>query len=145
MRVIDTNILLYAANQDSEFHNACRNLLNDLRSDSVPSYLSWNICYEFLRVSTHPRVFRAPWNARDAWMFINSILAGPAFSLLIETDRHQEILDQTLSELAGMSGNILHEVHTAVLMREHGIREICTRDTHFARFPFVTIMDPVGR
>ena len=143
MRVVDTNVLLYAANRDSEFHHSCRSFLKSLHSDSVPSYVSWNICYEFLRVSTHPRVFRSPWDARHAWAFLESILAGPAFGLLAETSRHQAFLEQTLSELAGISGNILHDVHTAVLMREHGIRQICTRDTDFARFPFVTILDPV--
>ena len=145
MRVVDTNLLLYAANRDSEFHDICREFIENLRSDSVPSYLSWGICYEFLRVSTHPRVFRSPWDVRAAWSFIDSILAAPAFGLLVETGRHQEILQQTLSEISGLSGSILHDVHTAVLMREHGIREICTRDTHFARFPFVTIVDPVAR
>jgi len=28
-------------------------------------------------------------------------------------------------------------------MREHGVRRICTRDTHLARFPFVEIVDPL--
>jgi len=38
----------------------------------------------------------------------------------------------------------MHDVHTAVLMREHGIREICTRDTDFHRFPFLKVIDPVA-
>ena len=31
----------------------------------------------------------------------------------------------------------------ALLMREHGIRRICTRDTDFHRFPFVEPVDPL--
>jgi hypothetical protein len=31
--------------------------------------------------------------------------------------------------------------HTAILMREHGIREIYTRDTDFHRFPFLRVVD----
>lgn len=143
MRVVDTNILLYAADNDSEFHVPCRRLLEDLREDSVPSYLSWSICYEFLRVSTHPRVFRSPWNTGLAWSFIESILSGPGFAVLTETSRHQAILRQTLAELPGLRGNILHDVHTAVIMRENGINQIYTRDTDFSRFPFLTIIDPL--
>ncbi len=143
MRVVDTNILLYAADNDSDFHVPCRRLLEDLREDPVPSYLSWSICYEFLRVSTHPRVFRSPWNTGFAWSFIESILAGPGFAVLTETSRHQAILQQTLAELPGLRGNILHDVHTAVIMRENGINQIYTRDTDFARFPFLTIIDPL--
>ena len=109
----------------------------------MPSYLSWSICYEFLRVSTHPRVFRSPWNSSLAWSFIASLLAGPGLGLLTETDRHQAVLEQTLAELTGPRGNLFHDVHIAVLMRENGISQICTRDTDFARFPFLTIFDPV--
>ena len=143
MRVVDTNILLYAANRDSEFHVPCRRLLEELREDTVPSYLSWNICYEFLRVSTHPRVFRPPWDAHLAWSFIDSILAAPGFALLTETTRHQAILEQTIAELPGLRGNILHDLHTAVIMRENGLNQIYTRDTDFVRFPFLTIIDPL--
>ena len=144
MRVVDTNVLLYAADRDSEFHVPCRDLLEVLREDTVPSYLSWNICYEFLRVSTHPRVFRSPWDSRLAWSFIDSILASPGFALLTETTRHQAILEQTIAELPGLRGNILHDVHTAVIMRENGLTQIYTRDTDFARFPFLTIVDPLS-
>ncbi len=143
MRVVDTNILLYAADRDSEFHDPCRHLLEHLREDAVPSYLSWNICYEFLRVSTHPRVFRSPWDSGHAWSFIDSILSGPGFGLLTETSRHQAILKQTMAELPDLRGNILHDVHTAVTMRENGINQIYTRDTDFARFPFLTMIDPL--
>jgi predicted nucleic acid-binding protein len=54
------------------------------------------------------------------------------------------LLSQLTAEVPHLAGNILHDVHTAVLMREHGIREICTRDTDFHRFPFVKVIDPVA-
>lgn len=36
----------------------------------------------------------------------------------------------------------MHVAHTAVLMREHGIERIFTRDTDFHRFPFLETVDP---
>ncbi len=143
MRVVDTNILLYAADKESAFHAPCRTFIEHLRADAVPSYLTWSICYEFLRVSTHHRVFHSPWTVDAAWSFVEVLLASPDFDLLTETARHQSVLGQTLSELPDLSGNVLHDVHTAVLMRENGISEICTRDSDFVRFPFLTILDPL--
>jgi predicted nucleic acid-binding protein len=35
------------------------------------------------------------------------------------------------------------DARTAILMREHGIRRICTRDTDFHRFPFLEVIDPL--
>lgn len=144
MRVVDTNILLYAANTDSEFHLPCRSFLEKLRIDSVPSYLTWNICYEFLRVSTHVRVFRTPWRSGPAWSFIENLLSFPGFSMLLETNRHPAVLAQTLAELPDAKGNLLHDLHTVAIMREHGISQICTHDTDFAKFPSITVVDPIN-
>ena len=67
MFVVDTNVLVYAADTDSEFHGRCRELLEDWRRQTSAWYLTWSIVYEFLRVTTHARVFRTPWSAGDAW------------------------------------------------------------------------------
>jgi predicted nucleic acid-binding protein len=53
------------------------------------------------------------------------------------------VLEGTLAEMPHLAGNIVHDTHTAVLMREHGIRQICTRDTDFSRFPFLEVIDPL--
>ena len=55
----------------------------------------------------------------------------------------RSVLARTLEELTDISGNLFHDQHTAVLMREHGVSRICTRDTDFHRFPFVTVIDPL--
>jgi len=34
-----------------------------------------------------------------------------------------------VAAIPGLAGSIIHDAQTAVLMREHGIRRICTRDT----------------
>lgn len=142
MFVVDTNVLIYAADQDSRFHAACNGKLRNWREQKMPWYLSWNICYEFLRVSTHPKVFRMPWTADAAWQFLEAVLASPSISVLCAGDRHREILSATLSELPHLAGNIVHDMHTAVLMREHGISRIVTCDSDFHRFPFVDVIDP---
>ncbi len=59
------------------------------------------------------------------------------------TDRHSAVLSQTLTELPDFSGNTTHDLHTAVLMHEHGVGRLCTRDTDFHRFPFFTVVDPL--
>ncbi len=38
----------------------------------------------------------------------------------------------------------MQDAQTAVLMREHGIKRIYTRDTDFHRFGFVEPIDPLG-
>jgi predicted nucleic acid-binding protein len=91
-------------------------------------HVTWPILYEFLRVSTHPRVFRTPWPAGQAWSFVEAILAAPALSVLIPTDRHALVASEVIQQIPHLRGNVIHDAHTAVLMREHGIRRIYTRD-----------------
>lgn len=111
------------------------------RHQSAAWYLTWGICYEFLRVVTHPRVFRSPWTVERAWGFLAAILAAPGLAILVPTERHASVLVEVIAQVPHLAGNLLHDAETAVLMREHGIRRICTRDTDFHRFPFLEPID----
>lgn len=144
MFVVDTNVLIYAADEKTPEHNACRSGLQAWRRSAAPFYLTWTIVYEFLRVTTHPGVLRYPRSAHEAWEFISSVLEAPSCSVLIPTENHSRVLAQTLTEMGPvLRGNILHDTHTAVLMREHGVRRIVTRDAHFHRFSFLEVVDPL--
>ena len=143
MLVFDTNILVYAANKDSELHLSCRQRLEEAVLGPSPAFLTWSICYEFLRVTTHARALESPWGSRDALRFVSDLLASPGFEVLVATPRHAAVLTQTLSELPELRGNLVHDLHTAVLMREHGLSRICTRDADFRRFPFLSVIDPL--
>ncbi len=143
MVVVDTNVLVYAADADQEFHSACRGWLERQRSRPDAWYTNWPILYEFLRVTTHPRVMRRPWTAKGAWSFVAGLLASPGLGVLVATQRHADVAGEVLAELPDLAGNLLHDAHTAILMREHGVRRICTRDTDFNRFPFLEVIDPL--
>lgn len=143
MFVVDTNVLIYAADRNSEFHRRCYDLLQEWREQASAWYVTWGVLYEFMRVSTHPRVFRNPWSINQAWSFVEAILSSPFLGLLLPTDRHAEIASALFSEIPHISGNLVHDATTAILMREHGIRRIYTRDTDFHRFPYLEPIDPI--
>jgi len=141
--VVDTNVLVYAADQAAEEHARCRQLVEGWRAQVLPWYTTWSVLYEFLRVSTHPRVFRRPWTAAAAWRFVESLVASPGLGILVETSRHLEVAAMTAAEIPGLRGNLWHDTRTAVLMRENGLRRIYTRDQDFHRFPFLEVIDPL--
>jgi toxin-antitoxin system PIN domain toxin len=141
--LVDTNIFVYAADIDSNFHAPCNEWLERQQRRMGAWYTTWPIIYEFLRVTTHPRIKRHPFSLSTAWEFVEALLASPGLSVLVATDRHAEVAAGVISELPHLGGNILHDAHTAILMREHGIKQICTRDTGFNRFPFLEVIDPI--
>ncbi|MGH9466783.1 MAG: type II toxin-antitoxin system VapC family toxin [Terriglobales bacterium] len=48
MLVVDTNVLVYAADQDSPFHGKCHDWLGRQRARADAWYMTWPILYEFL-------------------------------------------------------------------------------------------------
>jgi toxin-antitoxin system PIN domain toxin len=144
MFVVDTNVLVYAADQSVPEHARCRALIEQCRRRHGAWFLTWGIAYEFLRVVTHPRVLRQPWTIEAGTDFIAALRESPGLAFLTPTDRHAHVLAEVVAEVPGLSGNIVHDTQTAVLMREHGIRRICTRDTDFHRFRFLEPVDPLS-
>ena len=143
MLVVDTNVLVYAADADSPWHASARDWIERQRRLPDAWYVTWPILYEFLRVTTHPRVMRRPWSATQAWAFVAALLASPGLGVLAPTPRHADVAEQVIREHPRLAGNLFHDVHTVVLMREHGIRRICTRDTDFHRFAYLEVVDPL--
>jgi hypothetical protein len=142
--LVDTNVFFDAADGDSPFHAAAAAFVKRQRNRPDAWFATWPIFYEFLRIATHVRVMRKPWSAPRAWDFVSAILKSPGFSVLTATERHADVAAEVLAELPHLSGNVFHDAHTAILMREHGIRRICSRDTDFHRFAFLEVVDPLA-
>ena len=141
----DTNILVYAVNRDCEEHREALAVLEHWLSGTTPWAVTWSIVYEFLRVTTHPRIFPRPLSATQALGFLDPVLDSDLVSVLGPADRHRALLRETVREYGRPAGNVFHDLHTAVIMREHGISEIMTADADFRRFPFLTVTDPIRR
>ena len=90
MFVVDTNVLVYAADADASAHRQCRALMDEWRGQESAWYVTWSILYEFLRVSTHPRVLRQPWTADQAWQFVAKILRIDSVCRRQQLDTHDE-------------------------------------------------------
>ena len=141
--LVDTNILAYAVNRDCDEHRLAAEAVRTWLSGTVPWALTWGIVYEFFRVVTHPRIFSRPLTADRALLFLDPILSSDLVSILGPTSRHQDLMRSTIRETGRPSGNLFHDLHTVVVMREHGFTEIMTADTDFRKFPFLTVTDPV--
>lgn len=142
MFVVDTNVLVYAVDRDAADHTACRGVVERCRSQSEPWYLTWGIAYEFLRVTTHPAIFRHPLSTKEAWAFLEAVFAAPGLGMLVETERHAHVAAEVFAESPNLAGNLVFDAHTAILMRENGVRAIYTHDGDFNRFSFIDVLDP---
>ena len=143
MFVVDTNLLLYARNENSPFHQRMRTSLAEWGAGAEAWFVTWSVVYEFLRVATHRFVFAYPLTFAEAWDFIASLRTSASFGILVETERHAEVVRELTLEYPRISGNRLHDLHIAALMREHGVREIRTADLGFHQFKFLRVVNPL--
>lgn len=143
MFLVDTNVLVYAVNQRAPEYERCRSLLERWRTQSGAWFLTWGVCHEFLRVVTHRRYSAAPLSSDQAFTALQAILRSPSLQMLGAGERYGAVLADIVRETPGIAGDLWHDVETAALMREHGIRRIVTRDTHFHRFRFLEVIDPL--
>lgn len=143
MFVVDTNILLYAVNPDSSDHRRARAIVEEWRAGDRSWFVTWSIIYEFLRVSTHAKIFPRPLTLPQSRAWIAALLTSPTSGVLLPTDRHAEILEELAAQHPRLKGNIMHDLHTVVLMREHGVAEIRTADTDFHQFAFLQVVNPL--
>ena len=88
--------------------------------------------------------YRRHWFERNTRQVLTAVQrASAGFAVLVPTHRHADVTSELIMELPHLAGNLFYDAHTAILMREHGIRQICTRDTDFNQFTFVEIIDPL--
>lgn len=141
--VIDTNILLYAVNSSADEHRAARRFLSECGTQAGLWFLTEGICYEFLRVATHHRVFPKPLTAREAMRFLDALLKSGRFDVLSAGRTHWAFLRRLLDRTPQPCGNIFFDIRTVALMHEHAVRRVYTADTDFMQFEGVDVINPL--
>lgn len=139
--LVDANLLLFARDAESPFHQAAHRWLTGQLNGPTRVGLPWESLTAFVRIGTHPRAYDHPLSPDDAWGQVRAWLAAEPAWVPTPTDRHAEILDQLVSRHQPR-GNLVMDAHLAALAIEHGL-ELYSADSDFARFPEVRWRNPL--
>ena len=142
MKLPDANLLLYAYDSLSPFHEQARTWFERLMSGSEPVGFSWLVLIAFIRLSTRPRAFESPLAVRDALDFVEEWLSQPCAFVAEPTDRHLAVLRGMLEPL-GTAGNLTNDALLAALAIEYG-GEVASADADFSRFPGLRWSNPLA-
>lgn len=132
MKLIDTNILLYAVNEDFKQHSVANGWFNQALSGTETVAFSWQVIIGFIRLITHPTISTSPLTHEDAIGIVQSWLAQPPATIVFPTDRHLAVMQEILEPL-GVGGNLVNDAHLAALAIEHGAT-VYSFDNDFSRF-----------
>ncbi|HEY3733831.1 MAG TPA: TA system VapC family ribonuclease toxin [Streptosporangiaceae bacterium] len=138
--IVDANILLYAVDTRSPFHQPAKSWLENALSGSARVGLPWVSLGAFLRIATHPRVSANPLLPVDAWSRVEDWLSAEPTWIPEPTSRHQELLRSLIID-GDLRGNLIPDAHLAALALEHGVG-VCSADSDFARFPQLKWVNP---
>lgn len=141
MRCVDVNVLVYAHRLESPDHDLYREWLDAARKGNEPLGLSDLVASGFLRVVTHPRIFREPTPIDVALQFIDALKSSPATTSFFPGERHWEIFID-LCRRVGAKGNLIPDAFLAAMAIEHGTTWV-SADRGIARFPDLRLLHPL--
>lgn len=128
----DVNVLVAAYREDASEHVSCRRWIVDVLEGDEAYALSDLVLSGFLRIVTHPRVFKLPSSVSDALNFTRVIRSQSHCVPLQPGPRHREIFER-LCLGAQTRGNLVPDAYLAALAIESG-SEWITLDRDFSRF-----------
>ena len=128
----DVNVLVYAHRQDTPDHQGWLGWLeSEVNSDSAFG-LSDLVVSGFIRIVTHPKVFKSPSTLDQAMTFASELRERPNCIPIAPGRNHWRIF-RRLCESVGARGNLVPDAYLAAMAIEHGCEWI-TADHDFSRF-----------
>lgn len=143
MIAVDTNLLVYAHRADSAEHSRAHDLIRSLAEGVARWAIPWPCIYEFIAITTHPRVYRPPSTIEQAVGQVQAWLESPTLSLIAESDEtYWPVLGRLLCE-SRVDGPRVHDARIAAICLSHGVSELLTADRDFGRFPHLRVRNPL--
>ncbi|MBN1944529.1 MAG: hypothetical protein JW797_02585 [Bradymonadales bacterium] len=139
---IDVNLLLYASDTTSRFHERARRFLEDCAGGKDLLFLAWSTISAYLRIATHLAIFSRPLAPPQACKNIGALLDLPHCRVLSEQPGFWQLYLDVTGDLA-IRGNLVPDAHLATILLQHGVKTLYTNDADFLRFPFLEVRNPL--
>jgi toxin-antitoxin system PIN domain toxin len=138
---LDANVLLYASDTKSAYHEHALAFLERAATGDELVYLFWPTVIAYLRIATHPSIFERPLSPEVALANVEQLLQLPHVHAVGEQDRFWGSY-RRVAEEAEVRGNLVSDAHLVALMHENGVRTIWTHDRDYRRFRGIDVRDP---
>lgn len=142
MIAVDTNVLVHAHREDSEWHEPAERAVRGLAEGAAAWAIPWPCVHEFLAIATHPRIFRTPTPPPAALDQIEAWFESPSLVTLAEDENYWATFRALIGQ-ARVSGPRVHEARIAALCLAQAVRELWTADRDFSMFPALRVRNPL--
>jgi predicted nucleic acid-binding protein len=143
MKSLDTNILLYAADQDCREHGAAIRLVNDALRSPAEWMLADQVLFEMYAGLRHPGVFAKPLSAVQAARRVAFLRDESGFSFCAYELRSWPMIRAGLSAPT-FPRRRTYDLVLAVTLRINGVTEFYTRNVaDFRDAGFAGLINPI--
>ncbi|HXF46754.1 MAG TPA: TA system VapC family ribonuclease toxin [Burkholderiaceae bacterium] len=139
---VDVNILLYASDASSPWHERAADFVARCARGPQVFCLAWVTVMNYLRIATHARVFAAPLTHAEAVANVEALLALPHCRALGEGEGFWRAYREVSAEVPTRV-NLVPDSHLAAVLREHGVGTLYTNDRDFRKYSFLDVRDPL--
>lgn len=138
--LVDTNILVYAHNQDSLFHSQALHLIHLVLAGEIKGILTEQNLLEFYAIITDPRRVTNPLATTEALKLINNYLNSP-FEIILPTKDSMEII-LSLCKQKKICGSQIFDAFLVATMLSNQVKTIITLNVKdFMHFIQIEIID----
>ena len=142
MILIDVNVLVYACRRDAARHLEYKTWLSGALGGPEAVGIAPESLAAVVRITTHPRIWKTPLTAKQAFAFVNAVRAAPTAVPVHPGVDHWRLF-AVLCEEAGVRGNLVTDAWMAALAIEQGCT-LMTTDRDFSRFRGLRHEHPLG-
>lgn len=139
---LDANVLLFASDEASPFHEKARGFLGEVARGPAIIYVFWPVVMAYLRIATHASIFRSPLQPDHAMANVESLLAVRHVQSPGEQERFWPAF-RDVAQSATIRGNLVSDAHVVALMRQNDVSTIYSHDRDLRRFDGIEVIDPL--
>ncbi len=139
---IDANVLLYATDASSDRHAESSKFVRECAESDSVFCLSWPTVMAYLRISTHPKIFKSPLDPEDAERNVDALLSLKHCRVIDATGSDFWKIYKQLSKDYHPRGNLVSDLQLAAILKANGVKRLYTCDRDFRRFDFLQVIDP---
>ena len=139
--LLDTNVLVYATNEDSPFHPQARQILDRALSGELEAAITLQILAEYYAVITDPRRVDHPLTPEEAREQIEALLAGEIQLLPLQEGTSHRLVE--LGERYEIRAQEIYDAQVVATLLEGGIPLLWTaNEQDFRRYQEIEVHNP---
>ncbi len=133
MYLFDVNVWVHTHREDAPDHASSHAFVTEVLDSGKPFAYSHLALSGFIRIVTHPRIFREPTSLEMALKFVHSVTSHPLAVAAVPQSSHWHLFTH-LCLSANARGNYIPDAYLAALALSGGYTWVTT-DRDYIRFP----------